>query len=99
MDNERIAKILMKVHADDLKDAEMLADYAEDVKEAGDLAIASALASRAKSRLNLMAESERSIESVLARIDTNGQPLDFKNLYIKHMNHMADRLKNRLNEM
>lgn len=99
MDNEKIANILMKVHADDLKDAEMLADWAEEVKAAGDMAIASALVSRAKTRLSQMAECERSIESVLSRIESEGKAIDFKGLYTKFMNHTAEKLKNRLNEM
>lgn len=99
MDNEKIAYILMKVQSDDLKDAEMLADWAEEVKQAGDMSIASALASRAKTRLNQMSECERSIESVLSRTNDDGTMVDFKSLYTKHLNHMAEKLKNRLNEM
>ena len=99
MDNQRIAGILMKVQSDDLKDAEMLTDWAEEVKESGDMSIAGALASRAKARLNQMAECERSIESVLMRITDEGEKIDYKMLYNKHINHAADKLKARLNEM
>lgn len=99
MDNHKIAGILMKIQSDDLKDAEMLTDWAEEVKEAGDMSIAQALASRAKARLSQMAECERSIESVLSRITDDGEKIDYKALYNKHINHSAEKLKNRLNEM
>lgn len=99
MDNEKIANILMKVQADDMKDAEMLTDWAEEAKEAGDMAIASALAARAKARLNQMYETERSIKSVLARMTDQGETIDFKSLYEKHLSHSAEKLTEKLNRM
>lgn len=99
MDNEKIANILMKVQADDLKDAEMLADWAEEAKEAGDTAIASALCSRAKSRLAQMYETDRSIKNVLSRVQDMGEVIDFQGLYEKHLSHSAEKLTEKLNRM
>lgn len=99
MDNEKIANILMKVQADDLKDAEMLADYAEEMKNAGDMALASALAARSKARLSQMYETDRSIKNVLARVTEMGEVIDFQSLYEKRLAHSAEKLTEKLNRM
>lgn len=67
MDNKKIAGMLLKVQMDDLKDADMLIGYAEEAEREGDASIASAMYSRAKTRLNQMNECKRTIESVMMR--------------------------------
>ena len=69
MDNKKIAEMLLKVQMDDLKDADMLVDYAGIIEAEGDSSIASALYTRAKNRLSQMNECRRTIESVMARAE------------------------------
>ena len=69
MDNKMIAGLLLKVQMDDLKDADMLADYAAAIAAEGDTSIATALYSRAKSRLSQMNECKRTIDSVMMRAE------------------------------
>ena len=69
MDNKKIAGMLLKVQMDDLKDADMLIDYAEIAAREGDSNVASAMYSRAKARLNQMNECKRTIDSVMARAE------------------------------
>lgn len=107
MKNQKIAEILLKIQMDDLKDAEKLADYADEVKELGDVSIASALSSRAKARLNNMAECENSIKAVMQRVHYDamgsGEKFDengiYHDLFKKHINHTAERIRQRLNMM
>ena len=70
MDNKKIASMLLKVQMDDLKDADMLVDYAEAATREGDTAIATAMYARAKNRLAQMNECKRTIESVMARAES-----------------------------
>ena len=69
MDNKKIAELLLKVQMDDLTDADKLVDYAHKIAAEGDSSIASALMSRAKSRLTQMNEDKRTIESVMMRAE------------------------------
>lgn len=69
MDNKKIAGMLLKVQMDDLKDADMLIDYAEIASREGDSNVASAMYSRAKNRLAQMNECKRTIDSVMARAE------------------------------
>ena len=69
MDNKMIAGLLLKLQMDDLKDADMLVDYAEKISAAGDTSLATSIYARAKNRLNQMNECKRTIESVLMRAE------------------------------
>lgn len=69
MDNKKIAGMLLKVQMDDLKDADMLIDYAEIASREGDSNVANAMYARAKNRLTQMNECKRTIESVMARAE------------------------------
>ncbi|MBO6100849.1 MAG: hypothetical protein J6P07_05905 [Spirochaetaceae bacterium] len=69
MDNKMIAGLLLKLEMDDLKDADMLVEYAKEIAEAGDNSIAASIYSRAKSRLNQMTECKRMIEQVMMRAE------------------------------
>lgn len=68
MENKKIAAILFKIQMDDLKDADMLACYAEEVREYGDPSLAESIAARAKLRLQHMVECDRSIQQVMQRM-------------------------------
>lgn len=103
MDNKKIAGILLKVQMDDLKDADMLMDYADAVAREGDSATASALYSRAKTRLNQMNECKRTIENVMMRAEQegamNGEPVStdsiYAELYNKWIDSWEEKLRNR----
>ena len=69
MDNKKIAGMLLKLQMDDLKDADMLMDYAQAIAAEGDSSIANSLMQRAKNRLNQMHECRRTIESVMMRAE------------------------------
>ena len=69
MDNKMIAGLLLKLEMDDLKDADMLVDYAEKISAEGDTTTASAVMTRAKTRLNQMTDCKRMIEQVMARAE------------------------------
>ena len=107
MDNVRIAEIVLKLQMDDLKDAQMLSDYAEEVKQIGDTAIASALNNRAKSRLNLMSECERTIAALMQRIKDenaiNGTEISEENLYSelykKYLNYQSEKVREKIENL
>ena len=85
MDNKKIAGMLLKVQMDDLKDADMLVDYAEAAEREGDAAIASAMYARAKTRLSQMDECKRTIGSVMMRAEqeaaVTGEPISTSGIY------------------
>lgn len=68
MDNEKIAEMLFKLEMDDLKDADMLADYAAKINGYGDPGIAQAIGNRAKARLAQLVDCSHTIETVMQRI-------------------------------
>ena len=103
MDNKKIAGMLLKVQMDDLKDADMLMDYAEAIAREGDGTTASALYARAKSRLNQMNECKRTIENVMLRAEQeaamNGESVStagiYAELYNDWINSWEEKLRSR----
>ena len=85
MDNKKIAEMLLKIQMDDLKDADKLVDYAHRIMAEGDTSIATALMTRAKSRLSQMNEDKRTIESVMMRAEQeasmNGVTVSTNDIY------------------
>ena len=104
MDNQKIVGILLKVQMDDLKDAEMLADYARKIKDAGDTNIAMAMMNRAKTRLAQMEDCKRSVSTVMQRMKDeaamNGTTLDegalYADLYREHVNDWEEAIRNKM---
>lgn len=68
MENEKIAQLLFKLQMDDLKDADMLADYARKIMDYGDTPLGQAMINRAKARLTQTAECQKTIDNVMQRI-------------------------------
>lgn len=103
MDNKKIAGMLLKIQMDDLKDADMLMDYAEAIAREGDSATASAIYSRAKTRLNQMNECKRTIENVMMRAEQeaamNGESVSttgiYAELYNDWINSWEEKLRSR----
>lgn len=104
MDYKKIAGMLLKVQMDDLKDADMLVDYAEKIAAEGETSIASAMYARAKSRLAQMAECKRAIESVMTRAEQeasmNGTSVAtadiYSELYKDWINSWEESLRNKM---
>ena len=104
MDNKKIAGMLLKVQMDDLKDADMLIDYAEIASREGDSNVASAMYTRAKNRLAQMNECKRTIESVMARAEQeaamNGTSVAtadvYSELYNDWINSWEESLRNKM---
>lgn len=100
MDNKKIAGMLLKVQMDDLKDADMLIDYAEEAKREGDASIASAMYTRAKQRLSQMNECKRTIDSVMMRAEQEASSMGetfnkdgiYSELYNNWINSWEERL-------
>lgn len=104
MDNRKIAGMLLKVQMDDLKDADMLMDYAEAAKREGDTTIANAMYTRAKSRLSQANECKRTIDSVMMRAEqeavSNGESFNkdsiYSELYNEWINGWEEKLQSRM---
>ena len=104
MDNKKIASMLLKVQMDDLKDADMLVDYAEAAEREGDTAIATAMYARAKNRLAQMNECKRTIESVMLRAEqeaaATGETVStagiYADLYNDWINSWEEKLRARM---
>lgn len=71
--SKKIIKMMMKVQADDLKDAEMLADYSEKMRHAGHTAMAQRLMSRAKMRASHYMEDDKEIRDMMDRMKGSGE--------------------------
>ena len=104
MDNKKIAGMLLKVQMDDLKDADMLMDYAEAAQREGDSAVASAMYARAKNRLAQMNECKRTIEGVMSRAANeaamNGESFSvdavYKELYTDWIEGWEEKIQSRM---
>lgn len=104
MDNKKIAGMLLKLQMDDLKDADMLIEYAEEIAKEGDASIASTLYSRAKTRLNQMNECKRTIESVMMRAEqeaaATGEAVStsgiYSELYNDWINSWEEKLRSKM---
>ena len=107
MDNVKIAEILLTLQMEDLNDADMLADYAKEIEELGDVAIAQAIANRAKTRLSQMAECDHSIKLLMQRVQSDmaakGETFNedslYSNLYKKHVDRSAEKVRKKLEVM
>lgn len=90
MDNKMIAGLLLKLEMDDLKDADMLVEYADKIAAEGDTTTSTAIYSRAKTRLNQMTDCKRMIESVMARAENeaamNGETFHPDKIYAELYN-------------
>ena len=90
MENEKIAQLLFKLQMDDLKDADMLADYARKIMDYGDSPLSQAMVNRAKARLAQTAECQKTIDTVMQRIKDEkaaaGQMYEGGGMYAEMLN-------------
>ena len=102
MDNKKIAGMLLKVQMDDLKDADMLIDYAEIAAREGDTSVASAMYARAKSRLAQMNECRRTIDGVMVRAEQeaamNGEVFSADAVYSELYKDWIDGWENKIKD-
>ena len=68
MKGKKITEALLRTQMDHLKDAEMLLDYAEDMKELGESSLCSMFISQAKARLAAAADCDHIIDSCKQRL-------------------------------
>ena len=70
--HKKVIKTMIKIQNEDLKDAEMLADYAEKMRHDGNIAFAQKLSMRAKMRASHYAEDEKEKKFVMLWIALKG---------------------------
>ena len=93
-----IAELLLNVEMDDLKDAGMLAEYAEQAEDIGDSAISQALIARSKNRLALMNECQNSIKNLMTRDGHEMTAIEsvYEELLKKYTENEAERIRLKL---
>ena len=73
-EEKKLLKMLIKMQSDDIKDAEMLAEYAEKAKSSGHTALAQRFASRAKMRASQYEEDESELREYLKKTKGENAP-------------------------
>lgn len=105
--NKKVAEILYCAQMDDLVDARKLAECATELSNLGETSLASNFVSRAKTRLNQVAECEHTIKNYTQRIRdekiAQGYSVEddniFEELYKKHVMHEVEKIKKMLETM
>lgn len=92
--HEKLIEMLLTVQMDDLNDAKMLLDYADQAKLLNATALANNFATRAKYRINNVSECETTMHNML-REDDEANSL-FATLYHKFVMSEQERLKKRI---
>lgn len=92
--HEKLIEMLLTVQMDDLNDAKMLLDYADQAKMLNATALANNFATRAKYRINNVSECETTMHNML-REDAEANSL-FATLYHKFVMSEQERLKKRI---
>ena len=92
--NEDIIEILLQVQMDDLKDAKMLYNYAEELKDEHETILADKMLTRAKTRLQQYHDCK---QFLLERMHHEHKNL--WNVYSKYFDKEASDLKNKLEKL
>ena len=105
MKGKKITEALLRTQLDHVKDAEMLLDYAEDMKELGETSLCSMFLSQAKTRLASAADCDHIIDSCKqrlvdeAKLNNAAFNMDVNNgyamVYKKYIADTVDALKRR----
>lgn len=91
--------MLMKTQYDDIRDAEMMADYAMQAKSAGADSIASFFAQRAKSRITSYDDTQRHVDNILHEMkEEDGGSSDdtFRCAYTEHLTEWVQKIKDKI---
>lgn len=94
--------MLMKTQYDDIRDAEMLADYAMQAKSAGADSMASFFAQRAKSRITSFDDTQRHVDNIMHEMhdekdDATADP--FRCAYTEHLAEWVQKIKDKISRM
>ncbi len=89
---------LVRAQMDDHRDAARLADYAESAHGAGETAIASYFAQRAKSRITSAAEAERYIDDLMPP-GGGADRMMYRKALRRYQEETAESLKRRLDRI
>lgn len=92
--HDKLIEMVLTTQMDDLNDAKMLLDYAEQAKMLGSPTLANSFATRAKYRLNNMSDCDHTLHSMLQHDDADNHV--FATLYHKFISAEQERLKRRL---
>lgn len=92
--HDKLIEMVLTTQMDDLNDAKMLLDYAEQAKMLGSPTLANSFATRAKYRINNVSECETTMHNML-REDDEANSL-FATLYHKFVISEQERLKKRI---
>lgn len=68
MKGKKIIEALLRTQMDHLKDAEMMLDYADDMKELGETALANMFLSQAKTRIAAAMDCDHTLETYKQRL-------------------------------
>lgn len=90
--------MLMKTQYDDIRDAEMMTDYAMQAKSAGADSIASFFAQRAKSRIASYDDTQRHVDNILHEMKEDGGSSDdtFRCAYTEHLTEWVQKIKDKI---
>lgn len=98
--SRKVMELLARVQMDDHKDAQMLADWAEDARELGYPQVAAYLASRAKSRISGASDINRHLEDIGREVNLSddGHHGDdmWRRVHKKCLDDDCERMKSRL---
>ncbi|MDY4466148.1 MAG: hypothetical protein SPE30_07675 [Candidatus Treponema excrementipullorum] len=94
---KNILTMLMKTQYDDIRDAEMMADYAMQAKSAGADSIASFFAQRAKSRIASYDDTQRHVDNILHEMkEDDGTDDTFRCAYTEHLTEWVQKIKDKI---
>lgn len=96
--HKAILSMLMKTQYDDIRDAEMMADYAMQAKSAGADSVASFFAQRAKSRITSYDDTQRHVDNILhdMKEESNGTDDTFRCAYTEHLTEWVQKIKDKI---
>ena len=95
--HKAILSMLMKTQYDDIRAAEMMADYAMQAKSAGADSIASFFAQRAKSRITSYDDTQRHVDNILHEMKEDGGTDDtFRCAYTEHLTEWVQKIKDKI---
>lgn len=93
--------MLMKTQYDDIRDAEMLAEYAMQAKSTSADSMASFFAQRAKSRITSFDDTQRHVDNILNEMheedDATADP--FRCAYTEHLAEWVQKIKDKISRM
>lgn len=97
--HKAVLTMLMKTQYDDIRDAEMMADYAMQAKSAGADSVASFFAQRAKSRITSYDDTQRHVDNIIHDMkeeSSDGTDDTFRCAYTEHLTEWVQKIKDKV---